>query len=1007
MTSFMKKRCTFNPQLSKMKRLFLLLLLSVGVFAFSNTAKASHAAGGDVLYEHVSGTTYRIIFKFYRSCDGIQAPTQASICYNNSVNPQTSTLILPLTSGPNPVSNGCPNFQNSCQTPNSPLPGYEEYIYSQTLNLAAQPTATWRFWCYVGARNNMTWLNGGTLTIDATLDLSVAPGDNSPFFSVVPAIYCCVGVPFTFNNGAVDINGDSLSFESVQPLGNGCQPWTPNPVAYRVNNFPANQQVPAPNPLNNPIPTNYTFTLNSQTGEFGFTPTDQGTGVITIQCNSYRNGQLIGHVKRDIQVIVDATCNPGVIPPTPVDSNTLVNANIDSIGQVRGCSGDSIGFCITLNSSDTDAVLVGRSNIAASMPGATISYTGTFSDTLTACVSWNTTVADAGLHVLVLTIIDSSCKPPGIINSYSFSIPVFIDSGIVATGDTIICAGDSAPLSVRGGGDKFWTVLPGGSPLSSLSCVNCDNPIASPTLPTFYVAHGCDLDTVFVDVAQVPALVITPRTTTCVNSNLQLNVIPNPATQQYDYAWTPPDFLSSNNIQNPVVQNPNPTAGNSITYTVTVTPFGANMPLAACASTASVTVDVLKGFELDAHDSILCDGESRSITGTGTTAGVAPDAYSYSWTPGATAVPNNAINTVITPAVPGGPYTITASFPGCPDSSITIPVIVDANPIVDAGIDREMCLNDTVHLNSSVMPDSANYYDISWSPGADMVNNKVADPVYSGTVTQQLRVIYTTPNGCADTGFVEVEIFNVDFLVMDGDRAICPGDTTSLSVLGGVTYNWDPNYFISNLGNVPSVQVYPQATQEYRVIGKDVNGCFDTATATVVVHPGSVLDAGEDVTIYPGESVTLYADGNCSLFDWFPPSGLSDTKLRNPVAQPTATTRYYVNAQTENGCPTNDSVTVIVSNESLVDLPNVFSPGSGTSINDKLMIRKRGIVKLKSWDIFNRWGQRVFSTNDIEEGWNGRFNDKPQPLGTYVYVIEAFTSTGKRFYKQGNVTLVR
>jgi len=76
-------------------------------------------------------------------------------------------------------------------------------------------------------------------------------------------------------------------------------------------------------------------------------------------------------------------------------------------------------------------------------------------------------------------------------------------------------------LFVTGGGDKNWTVLPGGSPITSLSCTNCDNPIATPTVPTFYVAEGCDLDTVFVDVVPIPSLTVTPQTTTCVNSSLQ------------------------------------------------------------------------------------------------------------------------------------------------------------------------------------------------------------------------------------------------------------------------------------------------------------------------------------------------------------------------------------------------------------------------------------------------------------------------------------------------------
>jgi gliding motility-associated-like protein len=72
-----------------------------------------------------------------------------------------------------------------------------------------------------------------------------------------------------------------------------------------------------------------------------------------------------------------------------------------------------------------------------------------------------------------------------------------------------------------------------------------------------------------------------------------------------------------------------------------------------------------------------------------------------------------------------------------------------------------------------------------------------------------------------------------------------------------------------------------------------------------------------------------------------------------------------------------------------------------------LNIKVRGIVKLNSFKIFNRWGQLVYETTNINEGWNGQFNGKPQPMGVYVYAIDATTSTGKKFVKQGNVTLVR
>jgi gliding motility-associated-like protein len=96
---------------------------------------------------------------------------------------------------------------------------------------------------------------------------------------------------------------------------------------------------------------------------------------------------------------------------------------------------------------------------------------------------------------------------------------------------------------------------------------------------------------------------------------------------------------------------------------------------------------------------------------------------------------------------------------------------------------------------------------------------------------------------------------------------------------------------------------------------------------------------------------------------------------------------------------------VLVKPESLLDVPNAFSPGSQP--NGTIKVERRGIATLNSFRIFNRWGTKVFETNDINQGWDGRFNGEPQPMGVYVYIVEATTNTGRRFTKQGNITLIR
>ena len=86
-------------------------------------------------------------------------------------------------------------------------------------------------------------------------------------------------------------------------------------------------------------------------------------------------------------------------------------------------------------------------------------------------------------------------------------------------------------------------------------------------------------------------------------------------------------------------------------------------------------------------------------------------------------------------------------------------------------------------------------------------------------------------------------------------------------------------------------------------------------------------------------------------------------------------------------------------------MPNAFTPGNG--VNTQFKIIKRGIATLNYFRVFNRWGQMIFETTDIDHGWDGTYKAAPQPQDVYIYTVEAVTSTGKIFTKQGNITLLR
>lgn len=982
-----------------MKKILSFLTLTLCFFLFSQEAKATHAAGGELIYELVPGTTntYKFTFKFYRDCSGSAEPASFSLCYNNGCGLANQTVTMPKVVGllpnglPNgsPVSSGCPGFPTNCV--GGSTPGYREWWYTANVTLPTQCNF-YKFWVVLCCRNNginnLTTSGSQNIFIDANFNNVVTQNNSSPYFSNPPIAYFCVNQLANINYAAIDPDGDSVAYEMIAPRhGTGCATLTENPI------FAAGYSITNPFPSGTPS----SFTLNPATGAISFIPTAIGKWVFTVKVKEYRNGVYIGYIIRDIQIYVD-NCNiPS--PTLTLNNPSIVNGTLIN-GTIQGCAGDTLSFCFTLLSTYPLSVLVPSDNHTVSIPGSTVVYTNTLTDSVYGCVNYPTTITDTGLHVLTVSVKDSSCQPPGFIITNTFSIPIYINPVTKAWGDTSICLGGSAPLGVSGGGLFHWTTLPGGSDSTSLSCTYCPNPVASPTVTTTYVVTSSQTsfcnqnsDTVTVTVATGPQLNITPATTTCVNATLQLQVTPNPANQAYNYSWAPAGNLSNPNIANPTVSG----LTSNTTFTVTVVPQG----VLACASVATVNVSVLPGFDIANNDTAICIGSNVQINPIG-----GSPQYTYTWTP-PTFVSNPAIiNPIITPTPQGVyPYTITASYPGCPDSSVSLTITVDPNPIVDAGPDGEICAGQTFQLLGTVLPAGTNY-TYQWNPISDLNNSTILDPIFDGVVGTQFTLTATSPNGCVGTDIATVLINSSDFLTIEKDQAICPTDTVTLIAMGGNTWTWSPGMYVSD-STAAVVQAWPLTSTTFWVYATDIKGCKDTSKVNITVNPGAVLDAGDDHVIYPGETAQLYAQGNCSFFTWFPPNGLSDTKIKNPIASPSVTTRYFVTAQTESGCAATDSVDVIVSPETILELPNAFSPGTGTSINDALTIIVRGNAKLNTYRIFNRWGEEVFSTTDIAKGWDGRYKGVAQPMGVYVYVIDAVSSSGKRFYKQGNVTLIR
>lgn len=420
------------------KLLYTTIAMAMLSFFWSSHVYASHAAGGELLYEHISGNTYKFIFKFYRDCSGINAPMSHRMCFMNTCNVTSpQTVFLQRTSGPVLVNGDCPNISTNCTSPNG-LPSYEEYIYEANVTLS-EPCNSWRFWVNHNARNPMNFLNGTNLYVETSFNNTISVADNSPTFNRLPVPYCCVNTPFVYDNGASDVDGDSLVYESIMPrthaVFNSCPSTPPQLCAYP--NF-----TPSLNFTNNPLPCNNTFVVNPSTGLFSLTPSVQGKGVIAIKVSQYRNGQLLGYIVRDIQTIV-LSCN--IASPTlAIDTNSLTQCVLDN-DTIRACAENNFTFCFNTSSSDPASLISIQSNINSFSTPSSLNHTNLNTDSVTSCFNWTPSLADTGWHYLTLSVTDSICRPIGVLNTDTFTrtIPIYISPKTRVTLNQIICEPNS------------------------------------------------------------------------------------------------------------------------------------------------------------------------------------------------------------------------------------------------------------------------------------------------------------------------------------------------------------------------------------------------------------------------------------------------------------------------------------------------------------------------------------------------------------------------------------
>ena len=189
------------------------------------------------------------------------------------------------------------------------------------------------------------------------------------------------------------------------------------------------------------------------------------------------------------------------------------------------------------------------------------------------------------------------------------------------------------------------------------------------------------------------------------------------------------------------------------------------------------------------------------------------------------------------------------------------------------------------------------------------------------------------------------------------------------------------------------------------------NGCV-SPDVTKMINIGSVhAIASNDTIILKDIPFQLHVNysGNFNgapTFLWSPSTGLNNAQSQSPTAILQNDITYIVTVTTPQGCQAKDSVSIIVFKGSAVYVPTGFTPNSDGK-NDYLRGLYVGIKKVHYFRIYNRWGQQIFSTNSLIEGWDGTIRGVKQQTGTYVWMLRAEDIAGKIYEMKGVSTLIR
>jgi gliding motility-associated-like protein len=441
------------------------------------------------------------------------------------------------------------------------------------------------------------------------------------------------------------------------------------------------------------------------------------------------------------------------------------------------------------------------------------------------------------------------------------------------------------------------------------------------------------------------------------------------------------------------LQNPIHTYSTSGPKTVSLTVGNSK----GCLKTFIRTITVLDKpvIGLAFRDTLICSVDDIQLSASGT--GL------WSWTPLSNITNPNSPNPTVDPPVTTT-YYVQLNDNGCINNDSVRVRVVDFVTL-QAMPDTTICQTDAAQLYA--ISDGLQF---SWTPAADLNNPSIINPI---AIPPASTTYFVTANIGSCTATDNVRVTTVPYPVSNAgpNDTLCYNTSTQLNGShNGISFTWTPASYLDN-PFILGPKATPPRTTAYVLSAYDTLGCPKPGRDTVIVYVRPRLRpfAGRDTIVVVDQPLQFNGSGGV-FYLWSPSTGLNSTVIPNPIGiygPEIDSVRYKLIVTDSAGCSDSAYVTVkVFKTKPTVFVPTAFTPNNDGR-NDLIRPIAVGIAQIKSFSIYNRWGQRVFTTTINGHGWDGRIGGKLQGSGVFVWWVEAIDYLGKKFFQKGTVTLIR